>query len=157
MYRPGEVKGLGAVAKQHGLSIHMDGARFFNALTGLNCAPADITWRAGVDVLCCGGTKLGMAVTAAVVFFNKELSQEFAYRCKQAGQLCSKMRFISAQWLRILSDETWRRHAPVSYTHLCAGHPCRGAGSRELLQEIAADEVFGEMGVDVVHDGTQTL
>ena len=111
VYRPGEVKGLGAVARQHGLSIHMDGARFFNALTGLNCAPADITWRAGVDVLCCGGTKLGMAVTEAVVFFNKELSREFAYRCKQAGQLCSKMRFISAQWLRILSDETWRRHA----------------------------------------------
>ena len=89
----------------------MDGARFFNALAGVNASPADITWRAGVDVLCCGGTKLGMAVTEAVVFFNKELSQDFQYRCKQAGQLCSKMRFISAQWLRMLKDETWRKHA----------------------------------------------
>jgi threonine aldolase len=89
----------------------MDGARFFNALARQNCSPADITWRAGVDVLCCGGTKLGMAVTEAVVFFNKELSQDFQYRCKQAGQLCSKMRFISAQWLRMLRDETWRKHA----------------------------------------------
>lgn len=111
VYRPGEIKGLGAVARQHGLGIHMDGARFFNALAGSNCSPADITWRAGVDVLCCGGTKLGMAVTEAVVFFNRELSQDFQYRCKQAGQLCSKMRFISAQWLRMLTGETWRRHA----------------------------------------------
>ena len=111
VYRPGEIKGLGALAKQHGLAIHMDGARFFNALAGVNASPADITWRAGVDVLCCGGTKLGMAVTEAVVFFNKELSQDFQYRCKQAGQLCSKMRFISAQWLRMLKDETWRKHA----------------------------------------------
>lgn len=111
VYRPGEIKGLGAVAKENGLAIHMDGARFFNTLATLNCAPADITWRAGVDVLCCGGTKLGMAVTEAVVFFNKDLSREFAYRCKQAGQLCSKMRFISAQWLRILTGDAWRRHA----------------------------------------------
>jgi hypothetical protein len=77
----------------------------------LNTSPADITWRAGVDVLCCGGTKLGMAVTEAVVFFNKELSQDFQYRCKQAGQLCSKMRFISAQWLRMLTNDTWKKHA----------------------------------------------
>ena len=111
VYRPGEIKGLGALAKEHGLAIHMDGARFFNALAGVGTAPADITWRAGVDVLCCGGTKLGMAVTEAVVFFNKELSQDFQYRCKQAGQLCSKMRFISAQWLRMLTDDTWKKHA----------------------------------------------
>jgi threonine aldolase len=111
VYRPGEIAGLGALAKQHGLGIHMDGARFFNALAGQNCAPADITWRAGVDVLCCGGTKLGMAVTEAVVFFNKELSQDFQYRCKQAGQLCSKMRFISAQWLRMLTNDAWKKHA----------------------------------------------
>ncbi len=110
-YRPGEVAGLCSLAHGHGLRVHMDGARFFNGLAALGCAPADITWRAGLDVLCCGGTKLGMAVTEAVVFFNHDLAQEFEYRCKQAGQLCSKMRFISAQWLRILKDETWRKHA----------------------------------------------
>jgi threonine aldolase len=64
-----------------------------------------------VDVLCFGGTKLGMAVTEAVVFFDRKLGEEFAYRCKQAGQLCSKMRFISAQWLQMLREDTWRRHA----------------------------------------------
>ena len=111
VYRPGEIAGLGALAKQHGLGIHMDGARFFNALASGSASAADLTWRSGVDVLCCGGTKLGMAVTEAVVFFNKELSQDFQYRCKQAGQLCSKMRFISAQWLRMLADDTWKRHA----------------------------------------------
>ncbi|HEY1081650.1 MAG TPA: beta-eliminating lyase-related protein, partial [Prosthecobacter sp.] len=94
-YRPGEIAGLTQLAHQNGLHVHMDGARFFNALAGLACTPADITWKAGVDVLCCGGTKLGMAVTEAVVFFNRDLARDFEYRCKQAGQLCSKMRFIS--------------------------------------------------------------
>jgi threonine aldolase len=111
VYQPTEIATLCAMAKQHGLRVHMDGARFSNALAALDCSPSEITWRAGVDVLCFGGTKLGMAVTEAVVFFDRELGAEFAYRCKQAGQLCSKMRFISAQWLRMLRDETWRRHA----------------------------------------------
>ena len=111
VYRPGEIAGLCSLAKRHGLHVHMDGARFFNALAGGTDSPADLTWRAGVDVLCCGGTKLGMAVTEAVVFFDKNLARDFEYRCKQAGQLCSKMRFISAQWLRILSDNVWHTHA----------------------------------------------
>jgi len=110
-YRPGEIAGLCQTAKRHGLHVHMDGARFFNALAALGSTPAEITWKAGVDVLCCGGTKLGMAVTEAVVFFNHDLARDFEYRCKQAGQLCSKMRFISAQWLRMLSDDTWKKHA----------------------------------------------
>ena len=111
VYRPEELAEVCGLAHRHGLRVQMDGARFFNALAGVGGAPADITWRAGVDVLCCGGTKLGMAVTEAVVFFDRELGRDFAYRCKQAGQLCSKMRFISAQWLRMLRDETWKRHA----------------------------------------------
>lgn len=111
VYRPGEIAGLCGLARQHGLHVHMDGARFFNALAATGDSPADLTWRAGVDVLCCGGTKLGMAVTEAVVFFNRDLARDFEYRCKQAGQLCSKMRFISAQWQRMLADDTWRRHA----------------------------------------------
>jgi threonine aldolase len=114
IYRPGEITGLCQLAHRHGMKVHMDGARFANALASLRCSPADITWKAGVDVLCFGGTKLGMAVTEAVVFFDRELGRDFAARCKQAGQLCSKMRFISAQWLRILRDETWRRYAEHS-------------------------------------------
>ena len=111
LYTHAELQALTSLAHRKGLRVHMDGARFFNALASARCAPADLTWRAGVDVLCCGGTKLGMAVTEAVVFFRRDLGEAFAYRCKQAGQLCSKMRFISAQWLRLLADDTWRKHA----------------------------------------------
>lgn len=111
VYQPHEIQELCTVAKRHGLKVHMDGARFFNALASAGTKPADITWKAGVDVLCCGGTKLGMAVTEAVVFFNHDLARDFEYRCKQAGQLCSKMRFISAQWQSMLKDDAWRRHA----------------------------------------------
>ncbi|MDB6121008.1 MAG: threonine aldolase, partial [Pedosphaera sp.] len=70
-----------------------------------------ITWQAGVDVLCFGGTKNGMAVGEAVVFFDLELAKEFDYRCKQAGQLASKMRFLSASWVGMLEDGAWLRHA----------------------------------------------
>lgn len=146
VYRPGEIKGLGALAKQHGLGIHMDGARFFNALASQNCSPADITWRAGVDVLCCGGTKLGMAVTEAVVFFNKELSQDFQYRCKQAGQLCSKMRFISAQWLRMLKGEIWKKHA--SSANSLARRLSDALGNLpgvQILYPVDANAVFAKL------------
>ena len=146
VYRPGEIKGLGTVAKQHGLAIHMDGARFFNALGGVSASPADMTWRAGVDVLCCGGTKLGMAVTEAVVFFNKELSQDFQYRCKQAGQLCSKMRFISAQWLRMLSNDTWRKHA--SNANALAKKLSDSLGNLpgiQILYPVDANAVFAKL------------
>lgn len=145
-YRPGEIAGLCQVAKQHGLHVHMDGARFFNALAALGCKPADITWKAGVDVLCCGGTKLGMAVTEAVVFFNRDLARDFEYRCKQAGQLCSKMRFISAQWLRILSDDTWRKHAN-SANHL-ARQLADGLGHLpgvQILYPVDANAVFARL------------
>jgi threonine aldolase len=111
VYQPAEIAALGALARKHGLSMQMDGARFFNALAALDVPAADITWRAGLDVLCCGGTKLGMSTTEAVVFFNRALGEEFAYRCKQAGQLCSKMRFISAQWLTMLTGDVWKKHA----------------------------------------------
>ncbi len=111
VYTHSELRALTSLAHRHGLKVHMDGARFFNALASTPGSAADITWRAGIDVLCCGGTKLGMAVTEAVVFFDRSLGAEFAYRCKQAGQLCSKMRFISAQWLTMLTQGTWKKHA----------------------------------------------
>ena len=73
--------------------------------------PAEVTWKAGVDVLCFGGTKNGMAMGEAVVFFDRALSAEFDYRCKQAGQLASKMRFMAAQWVGMLETGAWLRHA----------------------------------------------
>ena len=111
VYTPDEVKAIWAKAKSFDLRIHMDGARFANAAASLNVAPKEITWQAGVDVLCFGGTKNGMAVGEAVVFFNRDLAKEFDYRCKQAGQLCSKMRFLSAPWVGMLKDGAWLKHA----------------------------------------------
>ncbi len=111
VYTPGELRAVGETARQLGLKVHMDGARFANAVAALGVAPAELTWRAGVDVLCFGGTKNGMAVGEAVVFFDRSLSAEFAYRCKQAGQLASKMRFLAAPWVGMLRDGAWLRHA----------------------------------------------
>lgn len=116
IYTPDEVKAVWAKAKSHDLRMHMDGARFANAVASLGCAPKEITWQAGVDVLCFGGTKNGMAVGDAVVFFNRELADEFDYRCKQAGQLSSKMRFLSAPWVGMLKDGTWLRNAKHANT-----------------------------------------
>lgn len=96
VYSVGELRALSETAKRHELRLHMDGARFANAVAALGVAPADITWRAGIDVLCFGGTKNGLPVGEAVVFFDRKMAEDFAYRCKQAGQLASKMRFIAA-------------------------------------------------------------
>ena len=110
VYRLDEVAAISACAREHGLRVHMDGARFANAVASLDVAPAELTWKVGVDVLCFGGTKMGLPVGEAVVFFDRRLSEDFAYRCKQAGQLASKMRFLSAPWLGILQDDAWLRH-----------------------------------------------
>ncbi|MBM3847061.1 MAG: low specificity L-threonine aldolase [Verrucomicrobia bacterium] len=111
VYSVDQVKAVWAMCKKHGLKLHMDGARFANAVASLGVSPKEITWQAGVDVLCFGGTKNGMAVGEAVVFFNLELAKEFEFRCKQAGQLASKMRFLSAPWVGMLKDGAWLKHA----------------------------------------------
>lgn len=111
LYHKGEIAGISQVCRAHGLNLHMDGARFANAVASLNCAPADITWRAGVDVLCFGGTKMGLPVGEAILFFNKSQAEDFAYRGKQAGQLASKMRYLSSPWLAMLQDDNWLKHA----------------------------------------------
>jgi threonine aldolase len=111
IYQPQEIAELTERARAGKLRVHLDGARFGNAVASLGCSPAEVTWRAGVDVLCFGGTKTGMLACEAVVFFDKALSQEFAYRCKQAGQLASKMRYLAAQWVGMLEDDAWLTHA----------------------------------------------
>lgn len=114
VYSPEEMRVLCAVAKQHGLAVQVDGARFANAVAAQSAAgvrPADLTWRAGVDVLSFGGTKNGMNTTEAVVFFNRDLAREFEYRVKQSAQLASKQRFASAQWVGMLETGAWLRHA----------------------------------------------
>ena len=111
LYSRDELGLLAEAARRYQLRIQMDGARFANAVASLGVAPKEITWKAGVDVLCFGGTKNGLAVGEAVVFFNQELAREFDYRCKQGGQLASKMRFLSAPWVGMLKDGAWLRHA----------------------------------------------
>jgi threonine aldolase len=111
VYRPDEIKALWAKTKSLDLRLHMDGARFANAVASLGVKPKEVTWQAGLDVLCFGGTKQGMPIGEAVVFFNRDLAREFEWRCKQAGQLSSKMRFLSASWVGMLRDGAWLRHA----------------------------------------------
>ncbi len=111
VYSREEIQELAAVARRFDLRVQMDGARFANAAASLGVAPKELTWRAGVDVLCLGGAKNGVGIGEAVVFFNRELAREFDYRCKQGGQLASKMRFLSAPWTGLLRDGAWLRHA----------------------------------------------
>jgi threonine aldolase len=111
LYTRDQISAIADLARSHRLFVHMDGARFANAVASLNCAPKAITWQIGVDVLCFGGTKNGAAAGELVIFFNREIARDFDYRLKQAGQLGSKMRFLAAQWLGLLSGDVWLRNA----------------------------------------------
>ena len=118
VYTIEEVQAISAACKAHGLSLHMDGARFANACASLGCSPAELSWKSGVDVLGFGGTKNGMAVGEAVLFFDRTLATDFDYRCKQAGQLASKMRFLAAPWVGMLSSGSWLTNA--EHANQCA-------------------------------------
>lgn len=111
VYQLNELEAIRETTRRLGLITHIDGARFSNAVATLGLAPKTVTWQAGVDVLCFGGTKLGMANCEAVIFFNRNLALEFDYRCKQAGQLASKMRFLAAGWVGVLEQGAWLKHA----------------------------------------------
>jgi len=109
VYSLDEIGALAQAARAHGLAVHMDGARFANAVAALDATPRAVT--AGVDVLSFGGTKNGLPFGEAVVFFDRELARQFEYRRKQAGQLASKMRYVAAPWIGVLRDGAWLRHA----------------------------------------------
>jgi len=146
VYTPDEIRAASALARQYGLRVQMDGARFANAVASLNVQPAEITWRAGVDVLCLGGAKNGMAVGEAVIFFNRELAEEFDYRCKQAGQLASKMRFISAPWIGMIENGAWLNNA--RHANSCAAlleRNISGIEGLRIMYPRQANSVFVEM------------
>ncbi|VVE53218.1 Low specificity L-threonine aldolase [Pandoraea anhela] len=151
VYTVDEIKAISAVARRRNLRVHMDGARFANAVATLGCHPGDVTWRAGVDVLCFGGTKNGLPVGEAVVFFNRALAEDFAYRVKQAGQLASKMRFISAPWLGMLENDTWLRHARHAndMAQLLASR-IRDVPGVSVMFETQANGVFAELPAHVI-------
>jgi threonine aldolase len=118
VYSLKELAAISEECKARGLHLHMDGARFANACASLGCSPAEMSWKSGVDVLGFGGTKNGMAVGEAVLFFDRKLAADFDYRCKQAGQLASKMRFLSAPWVGMLESGAWLRNA--THANHCA-------------------------------------
>ena len=135
VYRRDEIEAIGEFARRHSLFVHMDGARFANAVASLGCAPKSITWQAGVDVLCFGGTKNGLAAGELVIFFDKELAHEFDYRAKQGGQLASKMRFLAAPWMGLLRDDTWIENA-----HHADG--CAKRLAQKLTATLGTEPIF---------------
>ncbi len=120
VYTQNQLRAISEASKEHGLLLHMDGARFANACAHLGQSPAEMTWRNGVDVLCFGGTKNGLAIGEAVIFFDHELARDFDYRCKQAGQLASKMRYLTAPWVGLLDTGAWLKNA--THANACATH-----------------------------------
>lgn len=151
VYTPAHLKAIHRMARKHQLKIHMDGARFANAVAQLGVAPKDITWKAGVDIISLGATKNGTPVGDAVVFFNRDLAHEFEWRCKQAGQLASKMRFIAAPWVHLLRDGAWLRHA--AHANKMAARLARALKKirgLKLMFPRQANGVFVELPVPVI-------
>lgn len=144
-YRPAEAAALCEVAHRHGLLVHMDGARFANAVRYLDCHPGDVTWRAGVDVLAFGATKNGALGAEAVVFFDPQRVRDFELRRKRAGHLLSKLRFVSAQLLAYVESGVWRRNAERA--NAMARRMGHAAGAR-LLYPVEANEVFVDLGAE---------
>jgi len=121
VYTPEEIKALCTLAKNKGLQVHMDGARFANALVKMKCTPAELTWKSGVDVLSLGATKCGALCAEAVIFFNRELAKTFIHRRKRSGHLISKGRLFGAQFVGWLKDNHWlelAKHANSQATQL---------------------------------------
>jgi threonine aldolase len=145
VYQANEIEAIAAVAQQHGLIVHLDGARLANAVVSVGCSVANLTWRVGVDVVSFGGTKNGMAFGEAVVFFRPDLARNFEYRMKQSGQLASKMRFLAAQWIGLLSGEVWRRNAERANAMAARlADKLTGVGI-EILFPREANAVFGRL------------
>ena len=143
VYTLNEVKAISEASKAHGLLLHMDGARFANACAHLGASAAEMTWKSGVDVLCFGGTKNGLAVGEAVLFFDHKLAADFDYRCKQAGQLASKMRFLAAPWIGMLESGAWLRNA--AHANQCATYfaeQIAGIAGVRIMSQVEANAVF---------------
>jgi len=139
VYRPEEVAALSAICKARGLGLHMDGARFANAVATLGCSPAELTWKAGVDALSFGFVKNGGMGAEALIFFDRALAADTHYRRKRAGHLQSKGRFLAAQVLAMLQDDLWLANA--SAANAGAQIIAAAAGDR-LVYPVEANEIF---------------
>ena len=149
-YRPDAIAALSAVAHAHGLRVHMDGARLANAIDFLGCEPADVTWRAGVDVLSFGATKNGALAAEAVVFFDPQQVRDFELRRKRAGHLLSKSRYATAQLLTYVESGLWRSNAARANRF---AQQIAAAAAARLSHPVEANELFVQLG----HAGKQAL
>jgi threonine aldolase len=139
IYSPAEVEALGALCHDRGLSLHMDGARFANAVATLGCAPADVTVNAGVDILSFGFVKNGGMGAEALIYFDPALADAARYRRKRAGHLQSKGRFLAAQLLAMLENDVWLTNARSANA---AAQIIAGAAAGRLLYPVQANEIF---------------
>jgi len=150
VYTPVEIKALSTFAKDKGLRVHMDGARFANALATLECTPAELSWKSGVDVLCIGATKCGALCAEAVIFFNMELAKTFIQRRKRSGHLLSKGRVFGAQIVGWLQDNHWlelAKHANIQATQLA--EVISSIDGLQLVWPVQSNELFVTMPKDL--------
>jgi threonine aldolase len=152
VYRLDEVSAVAEVAKARGLKLHMDGARFANAVARLQCSPADLSWRAGIDILSFGATKNGGALCDAIVVFSPEIADSLAVQLRRAGQVWSKMRFASAQLMAYIENGLWLNLAAQSNAAASriAG-AIEGIPGLKLLAPVEANEIFLEMPAGVMN------
>jgi threonine aldolase len=151
VYTPSHIAELGEAARRRGLCLHMDGARFANALVHSGATPAELTWKSGIDVLSFGATKNGAMAAEAVIFFNPAVAAGFERRRKRAGQLWSKMRFLSAQLHAYLENDLWLRNA--AHANAMATALARGLSALpgiRLMQKVQANELFVAMPDDLI-------
>jgi threonine aldolase len=151
-YGPGEVTAIAEVAKRRGLAVHMDGARIANALAGLGCTPAELTWKAGVDMLSFGGTKNGCIAADAVIFFDPATARDFTFARQRAGHTFSKSWFVAAQFAAYLKDGHWLESA--SHANAMAkrlADAIEAAPAARLAVKPAGNEVFAILNRDLDH------
>lgn len=152
VYQIDEIAAISSLAHEHSMAVHMDGARFANGLVALDVSPAQMTWRAGVDVLSFGGTKNGCLAAEAVIFFKPEIVNTFPYLHKRAGHLLSKMRFVSAQLEAYVTNDVWlknARHANAMAAKLSQG--LAAIDGIELAYPTQSNEIFAELGDHLIN------
>jgi threonine aldolase len=142
LYSLDEIRALCAVAHRHGLLVHLDGARFANAIAALGCTPAEMTWRAGVDVVSFGATKNGAMNAEAVLVFDATVAARLPYLMKRGGQVLSKARFVSAQLARYLADDRWLERARRANAN--------AAGLARRLQAIPGVQLVGSVDINML-------
>jgi threonine aldolase len=151
VYRLDEVRAVAEIAKARGLKLHMDGARFANAVARLQCSPAELSWRSGIDILSFGATKNGGALCDAIVVFSPEIADSLAIQLRRAGQVWSKMRFASAQLMAYIENGLWLHLASQSNraaARIAAG--IEDIAGIKLVAPVEANELFVELPVGVM-------